>query len=200
MATNKLSADKILTEKQAKLMLKELGREKDNAASGSAGTKYINDYYLVAIAYYTGLRVSEMSDLKWADVSADYLMVRNGKGGKSRSVTLGIQSLKLLDEFKAVQRERLNRACGSDDYLFLGQRGKLGRTGIHLRFKYWLKRLGLSPKLSFHSLRHGYATRLLDNGIPLASVRDQLGHSNISITSTYLHFTEAAREKLKRVV
>ncbi|MFW7380281.1 MAG: tyrosine-type recombinase/integrase [Oligoflexus sp.] len=200
MPKQTLTADKILTEKQAKLMLKEIGREKDNAVAGSRDVKYINDYFLIAIAYYSGLRISEMSDLRWADAQPDYLIVRKGKGRKSRSVVLGSHSLRFLSEFREVQLNRLGRSCEGSDYLFLGQRGKLGRTGIHLRFKYWLKRLNLASGLSFHSLRHGYATRLLDNGIPLASVRDQLGHSNVSITSAYLHFTEEARERLKKIV
>jgi integrase len=83
--------------------------------------------------------------------------------------------------------------------IFIGQRGQLTRIGIHTRMKYWVKRLGLPDSLSFHSWRHGAATRWLDSGIPLTSVRDQLGHSSISTTSAYLWFTAEAKEKLKAI-
>ena len=195
-----LTADKIITEKQVKSLLKECQREKDQAAATGKHLKFINDYYLISIGYNVGLRVSELADLKWRDVSDDYLIVRCGKGGKSRTVYFGDRTEKLFQEYKNLQKLSFERKCQPEDPIFQGQRGQLTRTAIHLRIKYWLKRVGLPESLSFHSLRHGFATRLLDNGIPLASVRDQLGHSNISTTSIYLHFTEEARDKIRKVL
>lgn len=202
MKTNTLTADKILSEKQAKILFKELAREKDNSVSTGKNLKFINDYYAIYLAYNTGLRISELLSLKWEHIQIqnNFLIVARGKGGKSRTVFFGKMTELLITEFKEIQESIFTRKCEPGNYLFIGQRGPLQRCALHLRFKYWIERLGLPQSLSFHSLRHGFSTRLLNNGVPLQSVRDQLGHSNISITSTYLHFTEDAKEKLMKVL
>lgn len=199
MVKTALTADKIISEKQAKTVLKEVGREKDSAVATETNLKFATDYYLFAIAYYTGLRVSELAALKWGDIFEDNLIVRNGKGGKARTVIFGKQTAKLFSDFEQFQKTTLKRLCRQGDSIFMGQRGQLTRIGLHTRMKYWVKRLSLPDSLSFHSWRHGAATRWLDSGIPLTSVRDQLGHSSISTTSSYLWFTAEAKEKLKAI-
>jgi site-specific recombinase XerD len=195
-----LTADKILTERHAKVLLKELGQAKDAAIETKRGLKFVNDYFLVAIAYNTGLRISELVALKWGDIEDEFLVVQRGKGGKRRTVYFGNRTRAIFEEFKGIQRTVFKRDCAGDDRLFIGQRGALTRYAVHIRFKYWVRRCGLPATLSFHSLRHGFGTRLLDCGVPLSSVRDQLGHCNIAVTSVYLHFTEDARERLSRVL
>lgn len=195
-----LTADKILTENQAEILLKEVEKAKDEAIETGKKLKYINDYYLFFFAYYTGLRVSELTELKWQDFGEDYVMVRMGKGKKSRTVYFGDKTKCEKIHFQNVQKKLFKRQCEQKDHIFIGQRGPLGRVAAHMRLKYWVERLGLPDSISMHSHRHGYATRLLDNGVPLQLVRDQLGHSNISVTSTYLHFTEEAKQKLKKVL
>ena len=195
-----LTQDKILTNKQADLLFKEQRRELDNAVSSKRDLKFINDYFISATLYNTGLRVSELCDLNWKDVFDDYLVVRSGKGGKPRTVHFGGKTLALFEEFRELQCDLFDRACKPTDSVFLGQRGKLTRSGIHGRVKYWFNRLNFPAGLSSHSFRHGFATRLLNAGIDLASVRELLGHSNISTTSTYLHFTEASKDKIRRLL
>ena len=67
------------------------------------------------------------------------------------------------------------------------------------RFKKLAEDIGLSKSLSFHSLRHGYATRLASRGVPIPAVRDQLGHGNVSTTSVYLHFTDQHKDMIKHI-
>lgn len=187
-----LTADRVLTETDGKRLLKILKNAKDAALVTGKNRAHVADYYLIAIVTNTGLRISEVAALKWSDVHADHLTVQRGKGGKRRTVFFGKATRALFDEFRA--------HCKTlDEFVFNGQRGPLTRTAIHRRFHYWKRRTGISDSVTFHSLRHGYATRMLDYGVPLTSVRDQLGHSNISITSVYLHFTQEAREKLSQL-
>jgi site-specific recombinase XerD len=197
MAKTPLTADKIMTERQAKTLLREVGRERDGALVAGSNMKFVTDYYLFAVAFYTGLRVSEIAALRWGDILKDSLVVRKGKGGKARTVIFGKQTARLFSDFREFQKTALRRLCFQSDSIFMGQRGQLTRIGIHTRMKYWVKRLSLPDSLSFHSWRHGAATRWLDNGIPLSGVQRQLGHSNIATTSVYLHFTAEAKEKLK---
>lgn len=81
----------------------------------------------------------------------------------------------------------------------MGKRGKLNPSGIHRRFKKLIHEAGISSSFSFHSLRHGYATRIMSKGVSLTSIRDQLGHSIIAATSAYLHFTEEFKDKIKKI-
>ena len=197
---HELTADKIITEKQAKMVLRELEVAKDSAIQSGKQFKYITDYYLIAIGYYTGLRISELAALRWQDINDGFLVVQHGKGDKKRTVNFGLKTQGLFGELMVIEQQVFKRGCEPGDNLFIGQRGTLSRFAIHLRFKFWVRRCGLPAALSFHSLRHGFATRLLDKGIPLSSVRTQLGHSNIATTSLYLHFSEEALDKLRKVL
>lgn len=192
----RLSADKILTEKHAKAVLTEARREKSMSIKTGLHEKFVTDYFLFSVAYYTGLRVSEVCELCWRDVLEDALIVRAGKGKKKRSVIIGNKTKKLFDSFLAYQKKHWEMEGLPKDYIFLGQRGPLTRIGCHNRMKYWVHRLNLPDTLSFHSWRHGAATRWLDRGVPLSAVQRQLGHNNIATTSVYLHFTEEAKAKL----
>ena len=80
MAQSNLTADKIITEKQARAILKEVGREKDAAMATGGNFKYVTDYYLFSLAHLSGLRVSELAGLKWGDLYEESLIVRHGKG------------------------------------------------------------------------------------------------------------------------
>jgi integrase/recombinase XerD len=155
----------------------------------------IVDRMLYQLLGLTGLRITEALALEWHDVGPDYIMVRKetAKNGKARSVIIGKKLQKLLEEFKRVNPYPQSR------HLFNTQKGPYKRTNAHERLKYWLSVAGIRESISCHSFRHTYATRLLDAGIPLTLVRDQLGHSSISVTSIYLHFTKASRAKLIEV-
>lgn len=194
---NELTADRIPSAKQLGQLMKELLREKDAAVKTGDNLHFITDFYLIGICVHTGLRISEMSQLTWPEIHDEYLVVRKGKGGKVRSVYFGVLTKKLLDELRDLQSAAgLFTPSGG---LFLGQRGVLKRWGLHDRFTYWKKRIGLPSRVTFQSLRHYYATYLLESGVSLAMLRDQLGHSSLTVTSKYCHHTKSAREKLQAV-
>ena len=140
-----------------------------------------------------------MCSLSWGDVYSENLIVRQRKGGKSRIVHFGQKTRSLFTELRDFREEILKIPATPESAIFLGLRGRLTDSAIHRRFKSWIQRAGLSPALSFHSLRHGYAARLLTEGVQLSTVRDQLGHTNLSTTSAYLHFTAKPREAVCRV-
>lgn len=194
-----LTQDRILTETQAKKFLREVAREKDASMATGENYKFVTDHFLFQLAYFVGARITELSCLTWEDVGEDFIIIKHGKGGKKRTVTVGDKTLGLLSEFRNFQNKKLKRDCNPSDFIFQGQRGKLTRYGINHRMNYWKNRLGLPAAITFHSWRHGAATRWLDVGLPLSAVRDQLGHSNISITSVYLHFSRDAKERMKAI-
>lgn len=191
-----LTADKIIRPDDASKLLRTLKHEAEKSRLSGRDLRYVTDYYLIGITYNTGIRISEASALNWENVHEGSLTVINGKGGKSRSVFFGPTTQTLFKDFREFKNEIMRAATDGDYPVFTGKKGRLSSTQIHRRFKAWSERCGISPKISFHSLRHGYATRLLDEGVAISTVRDLLGHSNISITSTYLHFTEKAKERV----
>ena len=193
-----LTKDRFFEKKEMRRFYRETRKEAEKCIYADCDHKFILDYYIFAVAAYTGLRISELSNLKWKHIRKDYLVVKEGKGGKKRTIIFGNRLQAIFDELKELQDEEYLRS--EENFLFVGQRGPYSRFGIHRRFEYWRERLELSPELTMHSIRHTYATKLLDKGINIKSVQHQLGHSSIAVTSVYLHFTEDAEEKLRRVL
>lgn len=200
-----ITADKVLTENQLNKLLKKLKVEKDKSLQAIAGiakrspkeVRIILDYYLFAILAHTGLRISEALNLRWGDIHGDFLIVRAeiSKNGKRGTVYYGPKTRALLDELYALKSGPLKRV--DTDLLFSFTGRVPSRSYSHCRFKYWLAQTSLPCDFSIHSLRHTYGTICLDNGLSLTFVRDNLRHSNISITSQYLHLTKASRDKVK---
>lgn len=189
-----LTADKILSIPDGIKLLKTARLRCQKAIESGKKPGHITDYYIVSLTWYTGLRISEVCRLKWSDISRDFLTV-TGKGGKKRTVFFGQRVTRNLEEY----RSQLQKEANPDQEIFLGQKGPLSESGIHRRFKKLASAAGLPKAISFHSLRHGYATRLASRGVSLAAVRDQLGHSNISTTSVYLHFTDQLKDQIKEL-
>lgn len=200
-----VSADKILNEAQLVKLIKRLRIEKDKSvlpvqrSSKRLPTEVrtIVDYYLFALISNTGLRVSEALNLKKSDIHDDFLIVRAevSKNRKKGTVFFGPKTRVLIDEFLRIKSSVIKRDHWE---LIFSLNGKVpSRSHCHTRFKYWLSLSGLSEKLSIHSLRHSYGTLCLDKGLPLTFVRDNLRHSNIAVTSQYLHLTKESREKVK---
>lgn len=173
-----LTYDRIITEQQVEAMTTVI-------LSRNVNGRGIVDASMVAIAFFTGLRASELANLQWTDVFENYLIVRRGKGGRPRTVFFGAKTRQYIDNLKHWYSARGELIHG----LFVGQRGPFRRETLSRIFKYWAGELGLPSRVTLHSTRHGHGTMLLNKGLPLSAVRDQLGHRNISITSLYLHFT-----------
>lgn len=202
-----INADKVLSEAQLSKLIKRLRSECDKSLKFLQDSKNRNpnevrtvmDFYLFSLLAHTGLRISETLNLKWSDIHDDFLIVREeiSKNGRRGTVYFGSKTKNILNEFRIIRFGILKRV--DTDFLFSLNAKVPSRSYAHVRFKYWLQQVSLPDYLSIHSLRHTYATICLDRGLSLAFVRDNLRHSNISITSQYLHLTKENRDKIKDI-
>jgi len=154
------------------------------------------DKAILELMYATGLRVSELVELKMGDLELDegfiYVM---GKGGKRRMVPIGEIALKYLSIYLNV-REEFFEGKGNP-FIFLNYKGEpLTRQGLWKIIKGYGKKIGIADKLTPHTLRHSFATHLLERGADLRSIQIMLGHSRISTTQIYTHI---AAERLRRI-
>jgi integrase/recombinase XerD len=152
---------------------------------------------MLEVLYATGLRVSELVDLRPEQVSLTQGLIRVvGKGGKERLVPLGDEALDWVQGFSAGPRRDLLRArpCA---HLFPTRRGHgMTRQAFWYAIKRHAARAGIRKELSPHTLRHAFATHLLNHGADLRVVQLLLGHSDLSTTQIYTH---VARERLKQL-
>lgn len=160
-----------------------------------AGTR---DLAILETFYSTGMRLSELHLLDMADLDlvADQVRVR-GKGRKERIVPLGRAAVTALRRYELRRAEVVARTDGDRRAVFLSLRGRrLSRRAIQLIVRQLLDQACDDADLSTHSLRHSFATHLLDAGADLLAVKELLGHASLSTTRIYTHTT---RERLKRV-
>lgn len=147
------------------------------------------DRAIIELLYASGLRVSELCRLSIYDVDDQFVRVM-GKGGKERLVPLGAKALAAIDHYllhyrSAFESEHIQA-------LFVNQRGKpLDRISVWKRIKHYAKKAGLSKKISPHTLRHSFATHLLDNGAELRVIQEMLGHAHIGSTDRYTHVSRS---------
>jgi integrase/recombinase XerD len=154
------------------------------------------DKAILELMYATGLRASEIVDLKIEDLEIDggFIYV-TGKGGKRRIVPIGEVALKYLRIYLSVREEFLS--SNDSPILFLNYKGEpLTRQGLWKIVKGYGKKIGIADKLTPHTLRHSFATHLLERGADLRSIQIMLGHSRISTTQVYTHI---ASERLKKI-
>lgn len=159
---------------------------------------------MISLAYGAGLRVSEVVGLKVQDLLIDQglICVRGGKGGKDR---LTIFPEKLKDEFNLFlnERKKIYEVGGCDCgigwfYVFESNRGgKLTSRTAQKVFEHALKKAGIDRDATFHSLRHSFATHLLEDGVNLRYVQELLGHKNIKTTQLYTMVSTDAVRKIK---
>ncbi len=157
----------------------------------------MRDRAMLEVLYATGLRVSELVGLTLNQVGFRQGVVKvMGKGSKERLVPLGEEAVDWLERYVAGARtELLNRKLS--DYLFLSRRGTpLTRQAFWYAIKRHAQRAGIHKHLSPHTVRHAFATHLLNHGADLRVVQMLLGHSNVSTTQIYTH---VARERLQRL-
>ena len=143
---------------------------------------------MLELMYATGLRVSELVNLKLGDVDLEEVVVRTmGKGNKERVIPLGDYAAKALDEYIYGYRMTLMKNK-TTDYLFLNNHGnRMTRQGFFKMIKKLAKEKEIRTNFSPHTLRHSFATHLLDSGADLRSIQELLGHSDISTTQIYTH-------------
>ena len=161
------------------------------------GAMCFRDRAMLELAYGAGLRVSEWIGMGVADVLLGELVVRVfGKGGKERLVPIGRQAAGAVATYLRELRPRLERGAGQGK-LFLNARGRpLSRMGAWGILKGHVEAAGLAKPVTPHTLRHSFATHLLEGGADLRAVQEMLGHADISTTQIYTHVD---REHLRQV-
>ena len=148
---------------------------------------------IIATAYAAGLRISEVCGLRLADIDSQRMRihVRSGKGKKDRSVMLGESLLALL-------RQYYQKVRPQGEYLFPGQKPQrpLSTTAVRQVLRKVIRETGLAKRVTMHTLRHCFATHLLEAGTDIRILQVLLGHSSIRTTLRYTHITDRLVQKL----
>ena len=174
---------KYLTEEEVDLLLTEA--DKTGTAEGQ------RDANILELLYATGLRVSELVSLNVQDVDFEESYIRCwGKGSKERIVYAHDKALNGLQDYLSTSRMSLLGTKKDEAALFVNHRGeRLTRQWVWNILKTYSKRAGIDRKITPHTLRHSFATHLLQKGASLRHVQELLGHSSISTTQVYTHLT-----------
>ena len=149
------------------------------------------NYVIIEVLYGCGLRVSELVTLKLSNIYFQEEMLQVvGKGDKERWVPINSRALKLLYNYIHFTRSRLTPQPGEEKYVFLNLRGHhLTRVAVFLFLKEAVEKAQLHKNVSPHSLRHSFATELVQNGADLRAVQEMLGHESLSTTEIYTHLS-----------
>ncbi len=155
------------------------------------------DKAILETLYATGMRVSESTDLKVNNVNLDIGFLRCiGKGNKERVIPLGKKAIHSINRYLEFSRPYFLKGKTSE-FLFVNRSGnKLSRQSIWKLIKQYAKEAKIRKVIKVHTLRHSFATHLLERGADLRSVQEMLGHSNISTTQIYTHID---KERLKTI-
>ncbi|MCX6990686.1 MAG: site-specific tyrosine recombinase XerD [Chlamydiae bacterium] len=146
------------------------------------------DKALFAVIYASGLRVSEVCSINIHDISDGSVRV-TGKGGKERIIPIAKSALISVDAYLTGFREGVG--IDGELALFLTEKGKrIDRVLVWNRIKYYAKKAGITKSISPHTLRHSFATHLLENGADLRVIQEMLGHASISTTDRYTHVSQ----------
>ena len=167
------------------------------AAAGKEEPTDIRDRAMMELLYATGLRVSELVALRTRDVNLEAgFLLTMGKGDKERLVPIGDSAKTALAEYTGTVRPGQDKK-GNSPFLFLTRLGgRMTRQAFWNIIKKRARNAGIVKNISPHTLRHSFATHLLENGADLRSVQIMLGHADLSSTQIYTHVT---RERLKRL-
>ncbi len=152
----------------------------------------VRDVAMLELLYGSGVRISELIALDLADIHLTMGFVRVfGKGGKERIIPLGKSALTALSAYLDGARGQLQGKYPKTDAFFINQRGKrLTRQGCWKLMKEHALKAGIRHVLTPHTLRHSFATHLVENGADLRAVQEMLGHADISTTQIYTHISK----------
>jgi len=147
---------------------------------------------IIALSYGAGLRISEAQNLKVRDINFSELTIhlKETKGGKDRITVLPQKLKNILHKITVLKN--------ANDFVFESERGgKLSTRTLQKIFENALLKSGVKKPATFHSLRHSFATHLLENGIDVRYVQELLGHANIRTTQIYTHVTNPNLKNIK---
>ena len=163
------------------------------AAPDTSTEDGLRDRAMLELMYASGLRVSEAVNLKTNDIDIDSgIVTTTGKGSKTRRVPVGSSAVEWLKSYLAVRRKKANIEI---DNIFVNKNGvPLNRQIIHKMISEYARKCGLEG-VSPHTLRHSFATHLVQNNADIRSVQQMLGHADISTTQIYTHITNAQLKK-----
>jgi integrase/recombinase XerC len=184
----------IRTPKQEKRLPKCLDLEQVQKlldAPGDSDLLSARDKAMLEVLYSSGIRVSELVELEMADLDLQEGVLRvRGKGRKDRLTPIGSQAIKALQRYFEL-RSVDSRCQGAHSHrVFLNKHGEsLSTRSVRRKLDKYLLSAGLDPGISPHTLRHSFATHLLNNGADLRSVQELLGHQSLSTTQIYTHLT-----------
>ncbi len=180
----------VLSENEIDLLLQQIDENKEEGKRNKV---------MVEMMYSCGLRVSELVSLKISDLFFAEGFIRVfGKGNKHRFVPIADYTIALIEDYRKNTRSKLRIDASSSDILFLNRRGKqLTRAMVFTIIKQLAKLANITKNISPHTLRHSFATHLLENGADLRSIQLMLGHESITTTEIYLHID---RSKLAEVI
>ncbi len=164
----------------------------------TATYKGTRDRALLEFAYATGVRVSELISIKLSDLFFNDQLVRVlGKGSKIRMIPIGERAIEAVEDYCQNSRPFLAKPYEKNSFLFLNNRGKpLTRMGFWKILRNYVLQAGISKPVSPHTIRHSFATHLIEGGADLRAVQEMLGHVSITTTQIYTHLD---REYLKEV-
>lgn len=153
----------------------------------------LRDRSILELMYACGLRVSEVCVLQYKDVDLDAgILTCKGKGGKTRRVPIGKSAVEWLKSYMVLRRKKENIEIQNIFVSFAG--APINRQAVFLFIKDYAKKIGLQ-NVSPHTLRHSFATHLVQNSADIRSVQQMLGHADISTTQIYTHITDAHLRK-----
>jgi integrase/recombinase XerD len=157
----------------------------------------VRDKAILETLYATGMRVSESTNLKINNVNLDIGFLRCiGKGNKERVIPLGKKAIQSINRYLEFSRPRFLKHKTSE-YLFISRSGtRLSRQSVWKLIKRYALEAKIKKPIKVHTIRHSFATHLLERGADLRSVQEMLGHSNISTTQIYTHID---KERLKTI-
>lgn len=194
----------IRTPRQGKRLPKAITIEQVERLLAAPDTRDVlgaRDRAMLETLYSTGIRVSELVGLNVDDVDVDAKTMRiTGKGRKDRIVPLGSHAIASVQRYVTMLRGDARFAALWEGRragpLFVNKHGsRLSSRSVRRKLDKYLKQVGLDPTISPHTLRHSFATHLLDNGADLRSVQELLGHQSLSTTQVYTHLSGARTQR-----
>lgn len=184
----------IKTPKQEKRLPKFLEIDQINKLLATPDDNTIlgaRDRAMLEVLFSTGVRVSELVDLNFVDVDFTGGTIRvRGKGKKQRTAPIGPTAINAIRKYLELRRADARSARFDQEALFVNKHGqRLSTRSVRRKLDKYLAECGLDPSISPHTLRHSFATHMLNNGADLRSVQELLGHQSLSTTQVYTHLT-----------
>lgn len=188
-----LESPKVETGKEPVFISKE--KIAELMASTIGETHETRDRLILKLFMSTGMRLSELEGLNVSDIEGTQITIRRGKGNKTRRVFI---SEDLVEEI----REYTSSRCSTIEPLFISQKGgRLSERSIQRAVKKYMDKAGLDlDKFSTHSLRHTFASIMLQQGVDIVTIQQSLGHSSLETTQRYVHTLDESRQKAADVM